>query len=159
MGEQADPPECPGLTTEKIVYMPECFLCYTPPDDGPAVRLKPAQESYGCITLGCPEVQETYRRLFLAQGIQAQRLDLSGLQPQTGGHLSMYNYVDVALDTAPYAGTTTTCESLYMGVPVVTLRGRGIHAQNVGASLLNTVQLGDLVANTEQEYVQIASEL
>ena len=95
----------------------------------------------------------------MTQGIEAHRVDLSGLQPHTGSHLQMYNFVDVALDTAPYAGTTTTCEALYMGVPVVTLRGRGIHAQNVGHSLLATVQLEDLAANTEEEYVQIASAL
>jgi len=193
--EQVDPPECPGLTTEKLVYLPDCFLCYTPPENVPPIRLKPSRDAYGCVTYGCfnnlskvspltlklwcrllhtvpecrlflkskallcPEVQERFRRVFVEQGIEAHRVDLSGLQPQLGSHLSMYNFVDVALDTAPYAGTTTTCEALYMGVPVVTLRGRGIHAQNVGASLLNTVQLGDLVANSEEEYVQKAAQL
>jgi len=193
--EQADPPDCPGLATEKLVYMPDCFLCYTPPDSAPPVRLKPTQEAYGCVTYGCfnnlskvspltlrlwcrllhempgarlflkskaflcPEVQEKFRRVFVEQGIASHRVDLSGLQPQTESHLSMYNFVDVALDTAPYAGTTTTCEALYMGVPVVTLRGRGIHAQNVGASLLAAVQLNDLVAISEEDYVQKAAEL
>jgi len=193
--EQVDPPECPGLTTEKLVYLPECFLCYTPPENPPPIRLKPTQEAYGVVTFGCfnnlskvspltmslwcrllqempdarlflkskallcPEVQHKFRRVFQEQGIEAHRVDLSGLQPHTGSHLAMYNYVDVALDTAPYAGTTTTCEALYMGVPVVTLRGRGIHAQNVGASLLAAVQLDDLVANSEEEYAQKASEL
>lgn len=190
-----DPPDCPGLTAEKLVYLPECFLCYTPPDNAPPIGLKPAQEAYGCVTFGCfnnlakvcpltlrlwcallhempdsrlflkskaflcSEVQAKFRRAFAGQGIESHRVDLSGLQPHTGSHLSMYNFIDVALDTAPYAGTTTTCEALYMGVPVVTLRGRGIHAQNVGASLLASVQLGDLVASSEVEYVQKASEL
>jgi len=193
--EVVDPEECPGLTTEKLVYLPECFLCYTPPDNAPTIRVKLSQEAYGCVTYGCfnnlskvspltlrlwcrllhavpesrlflkskallcPEVQEKFRKVFVGQGIEAHRVDLSGLQPDSGSHLSMYNFVDVALDTAPYAGTTTTCEALYMGVPMVTLRGRGIHAQNVGASLLRAVQLGDFVANSEEEYVQKASEL
>ena len=49
----ADPKDAPGLTTEKLLYLPECFLCYTPPETAPPVVLKPAQESYGCITFGC----------------------------------------------------------------------------------------------------------
>jgi len=193
--EHADPSDLPGLTTEKLVYLPECFLCYTPPDNAPQVSLRPAQEAYGCITFGCfnnlakvstltvrlwssllrevpdarlflkskalrcPHVQEKLRKSFAAYGIEACRLDLSGLQPQTGNHLQMYGLVDVALDTVPYAGTTTTCEALYMGIPVVTLRGRGIHAQNVGVSLLTAVQLGDLVADTEEDFVQKATSL
>eukprot|EP00439_Symbiodinium_sp_Y106_P063361 s128_g9.t2 len=190
--EHADPKDAPGLTTEKLLYLPECFLCYTPPDSAPPVLLKPAQENYGCVTFGCfnnlakvstltirlwskvlhevpdarlfvkskalacPKVQEKMRRAFAMHGIAAARLDLTGLQPQTGSHLHMYSFIDVALDTAPYAGTTTTCEALYMGVPVVTLKGRGIHAQNVGASLLSAVQLSDLVTETEEEFVKQA---
>lgn len=193
--EHADPPSAPGLTTEKLVYLPECFLCYTPPEPAPVVSLRPAQETYGSITFGCfnnlakvstlsirvwsrllhevpssrlflkskallcPKVQDKFRRAFASHGIEAARLDLSGLQPQTGSHLQMYNLVDVALDTAPYAGTTTTCEALYMGVPVVTLRCPGIHAQNVGASLLAAVQLEDLVSSSEEEFVCKAAML
>jgi len=193
--EQADPRDSPGLTTEKLVYLPDCFLCYTPPEGAPAVSLRPAQETYGSVTFGCfnnlakvstlmirvwsrllhevpdsrlflkskallcQKVQEKFRRAFASHGIEGHRVDLSGLKPQTGSHLQMYNLVDVALDTAPYAGTTTTCEALYMGVPVVALRGQRIHAQNVGASLLAAVQLGDLVAATEEEFVQKAAAL
>eukprot|EP00929_Paragymnodinium_shiwhaense_P077543 TRINITY_DN39933_c0_g1_i1.p1 TRINITY_DN39933_c0_g1~~TRINITY_DN39933_c0_g1_i1.p1 ORF type:complete len:927 (+),score=173.35 TRINITY_DN39933_c0_g1_i1:112-2781(+) len=193
--ERVDPPGMPGLTTERLVYLPECFLCYTPPDAAPPTSLRPAQEIYGCVTFGsfnnlakvsnrtlalfcrvlqalptarlflkskalkCPKVQEKYRKAFASYGIQSERLDLSGLMPQTDSHMQMYSLVDVALDTAPYAGTTTTCEALYMGVPVVTLRGSGIHAQSVGASLLEAVQLGDLVAQSESDYVTIATSL
>ncbi|GJN04272.1 hypothetical protein PR202_ga21805 [Eleusine coracana subsp. coracana] len=63
-----------------------------------------------------------------------------------------------SLDTFPYAGTTTTCESLYMGVPCVTMAG-SVHAHNVGVSLLSKVGLGRLVAKTEDEYVRLALEL
>lgn len=193
--EHADPPDAPGLTTEKLVYLPECFLCYTPPDNAPPVALRPAQEAYGCITFGCfnnlakvspvtirlwshllqkvpdarlflkskalqcQKVQEKFRKAFAAYGIEGARLDLSGLQAQTGSHLQMYSLVDVALDTSPYAGTTTTCEALYMGIPVVTLKGHRTHAQNVGASLLHAVQLGDLVATTEDDFVHKAASL
>ncbi|GFZ08888.1 tetratricopeptide repeat (TPR)-like superfamily protein [Actinidia rufa] len=67
-------------------------------------------------------------------------------------------FLQLSLDTFPYAGTTTTCESLYMGVPCVTM-GSLVHAHNVGVSLLNTVGLGHLVAKNEDEYVRLALAL
>jgi predicted SAM-dependent methyltransferase len=66
--------------------------------------------------------------------------------------------VDIALDTYPYNGTTTTCEALWMGVPVVTLAGP-THVTRVGASLLERVGLGELVATSPEEYVARASAL
>ncbi|KAG8048321.1 hypothetical protein GUJ93_ZPchr0008g12443 [Zizania palustris] len=65
---------------------------------------------------------------------------------------------EISLDTFPYAGTTTTCESLYMGVPCVTMAG-SVHAHNVGVSLLTKVGLGRLVAKSEDEYVNLALDL
>ncbi len=73
-------------------------------------------------------------------------------------HFSLYHMMDIALDTFPYNGTTTTVEALYMGVPVITLAGDR-HASRVGASLLNRVGLPELVAKTPEEYVQIAVDL
>jgi predicted O-linked N-acetylglucosamine transferase (SPINDLY family) len=64
----------------------------------------------------------------------------------------------VALDTFPYHGTTTTCDALYMGVPVVTMAG-SMHASRVGVSLLSNVKLEELIANDEDGYVKIAVEL
>jgi predicted O-linked N-acetylglucosamine transferase (SPINDLY family) len=72
--------------------------------------------------------------------------------------LARYALVDVALDTTPYAGTTTTCEALWMGVPVVTLAG-ATHAQRVGVSLLNAVGRSEWIASTPEQFVGIAAGL
>jgi predicted O-linked N-acetylglucosamine transferase (SPINDLY family) len=66
--------------------------------------------------------------------------------------------VDVALDPFPYAGTTTTCEALWMGVPVVTVRGNS-HAGRVGASLLTTTGLTEFIAESAGEAERIARDL
>lgn len=94
----------------------------------------------------------------LAGGLDAGRFELLAHHPSITAHLELYNRVDVALDTFPYNGTTTTCEALWMGVPVVTLAGR-VHGARVGASLLSTVGLADLVAEDFTAYARLASEL
>jgi predicted O-linked N-acetylglucosamine transferase (SPINDLY family) len=73
-------------------------------------------------------------------------------------HLAMYEKIDVALDTIPYNGTTTTCEALWMGVPVVAVAG-DMHVSRVGVSLLHAAGLPELVAQDEASFVRIASEL
>jgi predicted O-linked N-acetylglucosamine transferase (SPINDLY family) len=80
---------------------------------------------------------------FARRGIEPQRLDLVGFTATFHDHLNLYGRVDVALDTFPYNGTTTTCEALWMGVPTLTLCGDH-HAARVGASLLSAVGLEDL---------------
>ena len=82
--------------------------------------------------------------------------------PSTRDHLAKYARMDISLDTFPYAGTTTTVEALLMAVPVVTLRATGpeaTHAQNVGVSLLTQVGCTELIANSEDEFVEIAVNL
>ena len=56
-------------------------------------------------------------------GITAERVDLLPLTASNSDHLATYAWMDISLDPWPYAGTTTTCESLYMGVPVISLAG------------------------------------
>ena len=88
-------------------------------------------------------------------GLDASRIELRGF---SSDYLAEYADMDIALDTAPYTGGLTTCEALYMGVPVVTLKG-GTHGARFGASLLENAGLAELVAKSEREYVDIAKLL
>ena len=111
---------------------------------------------------GKPFADAATRALFLARlgerSVAAERVELVALLPDAAAHLAAYHRVDIALDPFPYNGTTTTCEALCMGVPVVTLRGDR-HAGRVGASLLGQLGLTDLIANSVEEYVEIALAL
>lgn len=93
-----------------------------------------------------------------AHGIPEARLDLVEWSAGTNEHLSIYNKIDIALDTFPYNGTTTTCEALWMGVPVVCLEGER-HSARVGASLLNALGLRELLAGDVDGFVRIAAAL
>jgi predicted O-linked N-acetylglucosamine transferase (SPINDLY family) len=108
--------------------------------------------------LGDATVRQRYLDRFAAHGLPIDRVDLLERTAQTNDHLALYHRVDVALDTFPYNGTTTTCEALWMGVPVVTLRGDR-HGARVSASLLAAAGHPELVAGTPDEYVRIAVEL
>jgi predicted O-linked N-acetylglucosamine transferase (SPINDLY family) len=108
--------------------------------------------------LGSESTQRRVRQIIGEAGIDAGRLELRGYEPDHGNHLALYRRLDVALDTFPYHGTTTTCEAMWMGVPVVALAGK-THASRVGVSLLNNIGLPELVANTPEEYVRLAAGL
>jgi predicted O-linked N-acetylglucosamine transferase (SPINDLY family) len=91
-------------------------------------------------------------------GIPSSRLLIRPPVKDTRGHLAVYNEVDIALDTFPYNGTTTTCEALVMGVPVVTFAGTR-HSARVGASLLSAVGLPELCGDDVAAYSRIAAQL
>jgi len=95
---------------------------------------------------------------FAELGIDGERISLLTPVKSTAEHLAQYNAIDIALDTSPYNGTTTTCEALYMGVPVITLAG-GHHVGRVGASLLNAYGLTELIAPDRAGYVALAAAL
>ncbi len=108
--------------------------------------------------LGERSIRERIRQHFASRGVDSKRLEIREHEPSIISHLNAYNHVDIALDTFPYHGTTTTCEALWMGVPVVTLAG-STHMSRVGVSLLNGVGLPELVAQSAQEYASIAIDL
>lgn len=193
----ADPQGQEAFYTERLVRLPQGFLCYAPPDYAPEVAASPARAN-GAITFGSfnalqkttPEViavwarllhalpgarlilknrswasgeqdrssQEHYHGLFEQHGIGRARIELIGWQPSPADHLRMYGQIDIALDTFPYNGTTTTCEALWMGVPVITLAGDR-HAGRVGVSLLTRAGLTESIAQTPEDYIKLAVQL
>jgi predicted O-linked N-acetylglucosamine transferase (SPINDLY family) len=95
---------------------------------------------------------------FEDRGIVRERLILEGWSQGRGEMLGAYNRIDVALDPTPYGGATTTADALWMGVPVVTLRGE-TWVGRMSTSVLSTIGLPDLVASSADEYVEIATRL
>jgi protein O-GlcNAc transferase len=105
-----------------------------------------------------PVTREHQFSEFERRGIARDRVELIGFIASQKDHLATYRTIDIALDTFPYHGTTTTLDSLLMGVPVITLAGYH-HASRVGASLLTAVGCPEFIARTEDEYVARAVEL
>lgn len=95
---------------------------------------------------------------FVAHGIDAERLILRAPVGSHLAHFESYGDLDIAVDPFPYNGTTTTCDALWMGVPLVTIDGDRFISR-VGASLLRTVGLRDLVAANAVQFVEIAARL
>jgi protein O-GlcNAc transferase len=91
-------------------------------------------------------------------GIEPGRFELLGWLPTTFSHLELYNRIDIALDTFPYNGTTTTCEALWMGVPVITFSGSS-HVSRVGTSLLTHANCPEWIAADLNGYVDLAVQM
>ena len=102
-----------------------------------------------------PETRAGLEAHFAAHGVAPERLRILPPEAQAQNHLALYNEIDIALDPFPYNGTTTTCEALWMGVPVITLAGDR-HAGRVGASLLSAVGFQAGIAATPEDYVLTA---
>jgi predicted O-linked N-acetylglucosamine transferase (SPINDLY family) len=170
------------------VRLPVSYWCYQPsgpaPDIGPAPLRKNGFVTFGCLNnfakvsaetirlwgcvleaspnsrllVHCQEGSHRPRVLerFEAAGVKPDRLDLVGFQSRDA-YMETYHRIDVALDPFPYGGGITTCDGLWMGVPAVTLSGRTAVGRG-GRSILSNVGLPELIAHTEDEYVNIASQ-
>lgn len=104
---------------------------------------------------GAPSFRNNMIALFAAEGVSEDRLRFEDIR---AAHMPFYNDIDICLDTFPQTGGTTTCESLWMGVPVVSLVGETMF-ERLSYSILTNAGLGDLCAKTEQEYFDIAQRL
>lgn len=165
----------------KILTMPHCFTHYTPPFIYPTLVRPYTNNNY--ITFGTfnkptklnkavielwDEVLDAYPSAKLVIKFNKtykfrnqDRVILISLNPSLEDYIAQYNHIDIALDTFPYAGTTTTCESLLMGTPVITLADRKMKAvhQNTTASLLINSNLKYLVAEDKEQFMNIVKDV
>jgi protein O-GlcNAc transferase len=178
-----------SIYSEKTLTLPDSFWCYRASPVAGEVAACPARAqgrvTFGCLNhFGkvTPPMLRVWMRLLqnlpeavillhVTPGISRQRvLDLfaqEGIDPQRvqfegrvhpRDYFQLYGKIDIALDTSPFAGGTTTCDALWMGVPVVTMRGQTVIGRG-GVSILANVGLTQLVAESEEQYVQIATGL
>lgn len=102
-------------------------------------------------------MHQLYVREFGVRGVEKDRLLFAGPAPYRE-HLAILGRADIALDSFPYNGMTTTCECLWMGVPVVTLTGE-CHVARVGRSILHRAGFPEWECSTAEEYIRTAVQL
>lgn len=182
-----DPPgQTDACYSEQSIRLPETFWCYQSMGDEPQINASPFQQS-GQITFGClnnfskinDHVLELWstvlraadgsRLLILSeQGAHRQRtLDILGLPPGVvefldkkprRQYMEHYHRIDIALDTIPYNAHTTSLDAAFMGVPTVTLIGPTVVGR-AGWSQLSNLGLTELAAETQEQFVDIATTL
>lgn len=183
-----NPPESTEKYSETLLYMPKCFLLYnsfamknpSTPRKTPKTVLLASLNKENKIS---PQTLETWRQILAIspttrilikidsfEAAERRAYYIKELQVEDDrltivSKLSNYEYekmfvkFDILLDTFPYSGTTTTCDTLYNSVPVVTLYNPNYHVHNVSASILINAGLPDLVAYSKDEYVSIIKAL
>jgi protein O-GlcNAc transferase len=105
-----------------------------------------------------PAIRERVLGVMTANGIAPERIELLDKAEGAYSHLSLYNEFDIALDSMPFTGSTTTFEALWMGVPVVTLPGQTMVSRWT-ASILAPLGLRDLVADSPESFAAICERL
>jgi predicted O-linked N-acetylglucosamine transferase (SPINDLY family) len=174
---------------ERSIRMADTFWCYPSLGDEPDVSPLPCLENgiitFGCMNNFCKvndAVLSLWARVLSAvarsrlillvpqgcarqrvldrmnsAGIDSSRIDMVGGQLHFD-YLRTFQRIDIALDTFPYNGHTTSLDSFFMGVPVITLVGKTIVGR-AGLSQLTNLRLAELIAQTPEQYIQIASNL
>jgi protein O-GlcNAc transferase len=175
--------------SEESIRLPDSFWCYDPLGENTAISSLPVETAgritFGCLNNFCKINDEVLRlwgrvlqsipdsRLMLLTsegshrertlrtigeaGIAADRIEFCPPRPRPQ-YLELYHRIDLGLDSFPYNGHTTSLDSLWMGVPVVTLAGRTVVGR-AGLSQLTNLDLRELVAETPETFVQIATGL
>jgi predicted O-linked N-acetylglucosamine transferase (SPINDLY family) len=173
--------------SEKPIWLPRTYWCYEPRGATPEVGAAPAEANgyvtFGClaeftksaaalgswadllvkvadsrIILKCPvgSPREQAMEIFTARGVAKERVKFVGEQPWEL-YIQTLGQIDIALDPFPFCGRTSTCDALWMGVPVVSLSGTTPPGR-MGKSILSNVGLADLVADSMEDYLRIAGE-
>jgi predicted O-linked N-acetylglucosamine transferase (SPINDLY family) len=178
------------LYCEQPLRLPNCFWCFEPPGNVPAVNVLPGL-SKGYITFGSlnnfvkinPTVlrlwaevlsaipgsrmilqcsagdhQNQVREIFQSAGIVPERVELVPRGGSIQKYFEQYHRIDICLDPTPFSGHTTSFDTLWMGVPLVTLAGHTVVGRS-GVSILSNLGLTELIARTPAEYVSIAVKL
>lgn len=176
-----------GFYTERSVHLPETYWCYSAPEESGGVKPRARNESqrliFGCLNSFCKITDATLAlwrevlravpesRLLLSAPVgRARERALGAIAGDNVGRVEftarvpgadyfrLYDQIDIALDPTPYGGGATTCDALWMGVPVVSLAGRTAVGRG-GLSILSNIGLPDLVARDADQYVRIAVRL
>jgi predicted O-linked N-acetylglucosamine transferase (SPINDLY family) len=108
--------------------------------------------------LGDASLAETVQKQFYANGVGKNLIELSNSEDEFNEHLTYYHQGDIALDTFPFSGATTTFQALWMGLPVVSLSGKRFISR-MGDSISKHAGLGDFCASTPEEYIKICASL
>lgn len=186
----ADPIESTQKYSEKLIYLPRCFLCYT--TDTPLSKIPVVPTKHSTITFGVfnklnkhnkhtfnawKEILEKVpnsvllikrdiksafdiRCKYLKKiGVSDDRIKIIDFISNRYEYCELYNSVDICLDTFPYSGTTTSCDSLLMSTPIITYAIPNRHVSNVTKSLLFNMGYPELVAYSYEDYVKLAVEL
>jgi predicted O-linked N-acetylglucosamine transferase (SPINDLY family) len=119
-------------------------------------RVPDARLAFKAGALRRPEAADALRERFAAVGGDPARLHFLPYETDFADHLAAYRAIDIGLDPFPYNGTTTTCEALLMGVPVLTLKGDRFIAR-VGESLLTSAGLTDWIAADAEVFLAKAA--
>ena len=119
--------------------------------------LKSVEDSVLWLLEDSVEARKNLERMAESYGVESKRLIFAGRMPLSN-HLSRHNCADLFLDTLPYNAHTTASDALSQGLPVLTLAGRSFPSR-VAASLLKAVNLEDLVAESQDQYITLAIEL
>lgn len=140
-----------------------CFNNYTKVSDGTArlwarilERVPGARLMLEIAGLDDPDFGDLVRQRFADLGVAPERLLL--IPRASKNQFVLYNQIDIALDPFPYNGGTTSFDTLWMGVPFISLAGNSFTSR-LGVSILHNGGLGELVAATQDDYVAIASAL
>ncbi len=188
LSDKISSPENSTGFTEKILRVDGCHLCYAPIIPLPEIlpRAEKNFVTFGSfnnfakisddvlkiwreILAGVPESNLIIKgkicsvedgRAIVIEKLRKNNfpLDRVELRPYSRDYLEQYRDIDIALDTFPYNGGATTCEALFMGVPVVVLRGKN-HGSNFGASILTAANFPELIAENPDDYIKKAVRL